>query len=166
MNESTYIVVGTDGKNYGPITATQLREWIAQSRVDSRTPVLIQGATEWTYVGLLPELAALFAGHPPVMTALKGPVAGYQPTNGFALWGMICGLLAWCTCGCCFPFAIAGLTFSIIGLVQVNGSNQAQTGRGLAIAGIVLSGSNLLWAAGYSIFRVSTEGTPMFINFN
>ena len=38
-----YKIIGSDGKTYGPVTAEQLRGWMAQHRVESRTPVLPDG---------------------------------------------------------------------------------------------------------------------------
>lgn len=150
MNEPRYYVVGSDGKKYGPVFAATLREWVQQGRVDSRTAVFIEGATEWTFIGLLPEFAPQPAGSPPVIGGLPPqPVTG---TNGFATWGLICGLLSWTFCGCCVPFAILGLTFSIIALAQI--SSTAQEGRGFAIAGVVLSATNLLWTFGLTFFSV------------
>ena len=63
-----YTIIGNDGKNYGPISADQLRQWIKQSRIESRTPVFVQGTTDWTFVGLLPEFAGEFSETPPVIT--------------------------------------------------------------------------------------------------
>ena len=151
MNDATYTIAGSDGKNYGPVNAAQIREWIRQLRVDSRTPVFVNGTADWTFIGLLPEFAAEFAGHPPVITPPKPDFSATKKDNGFALWGMICGLLAWTLCGCCVPFAIAGLTLSIIGLVQINANDTTQSGRSLAIAGIVLSATNLAWTFGLTV---------------
>ena len=64
-----YKIIGNDGKTYGPVTADKLREWITQGRVESRTSVLPEGATEWTFIGLLPEFGKDFSGPPPVIMA-------------------------------------------------------------------------------------------------
>jgi hypothetical protein len=52
-----YKIIGGDGKEYGPITAEQLRQWIAEGRANFQTQVLPDGATEWTMVAALPEFA-------------------------------------------------------------------------------------------------------------
>jgi hypothetical protein len=147
MNEPRYILIGSDGKRYGPVPTAKLREWLQQGRVDSRTAVFMEGAAEWTFLGLLPEFAPELAGSPPVIGALKPPPAA--GTNSFAVWGMVCGLLSWTFCGCCVPFAILGLTFSIIALTQINPATQ--DGRGFAITGLVLSATNLLWTVGLTL---------------
>ncbi|MEI6085097.1 MAG: DUF4339 domain-containing protein [Verrucomicrobiota bacterium] len=50
-----YKIIGADGNEYGPVTVEQLRGWIAESRVNAQTRVQIDGATEWTTIGDLPE---------------------------------------------------------------------------------------------------------------
>ena len=61
-----YKIIGADQKEYGPVTAEQLRQWLAEGRVSAQTQVLPEGATEWKALGSLPEFAA----------AAPGPVAG------------------------------------------------------------------------------------------
>jgi hypothetical protein len=66
-----YKIIGVDGKEYGPIAAEQLRQWIAENRVNAQTRILAEGATEWKTVGDFPELAEALAAKlpPPVMGA-------------------------------------------------------------------------------------------------
>ena len=146
-----YRIVGADGKTYGPVGLEQLKQWLAQGRVDSRTPVLVDGASEWTFAGLLPELAGAPAAAPPNIGPVRPGAARARGTNGFATAGLICSLLAW-TCCCCLPFNLLGILFSIIALVQISGQAEPQEGRTLAIIGLVLAGTNLLFSLGFGIF--------------
>ena len=57
-----YKIIGADQKEYGPVTAEQLRQWLAEGRVSAQTQVLAEGATEWKALGTLPEFAAAAAG--------------------------------------------------------------------------------------------------------
>lgn len=164
MNEARYTIVGNDGKQYGPVGVEQLRAWLKQTRVDGRTPVFVAGTSDWTFLGLLPEFAADFASPPPIITAPKPSTAHPSRTNPMALWGFICSLLAWCIC-CCFPLALLGLVFSFIGLMQVNNSQGAQDGRGLAIVGICLSATNLLWSFGFTLLGLLDSTPNFFRNF-
>lgn len=50
-----YRIIGSDGKEYGPVSAQQLREWIAQGRVNAQTQVLLEGTTEWRPLSDFPE---------------------------------------------------------------------------------------------------------------
>ena len=87
-----YRIIGADGKTYGPVTLQQIRQWLAQGRADSRTPVFVDGAHDWTFLGLLPELAPEFGVAPPPMRPVTG-AATARGTNGFATAGLICSLL-------------------------------------------------------------------------
>jgi GYF domain 2 len=66
-----YKIIGADGNEYGPITADQLRQWIAEGRANAQTRVLPEGAANWTTVGQLPEFAA---GAPAAAPATITPV--------------------------------------------------------------------------------------------
>jgi len=68
------------------------------------------------------------------------PVPTSNRTNGFAIAGFVLALL----CG-----GIISLIFSIIGLVQINKRNEG--GKGLAIAGIVISIIKIIFAIIYLI---------------
>lgn len=153
-----YKIIGNDGKTYGPVTAEKLREWIAQSRVESRTSVLPEGATEWTFVGLLPEFSGNFSGPPPVIAAPKPTALPGRGTNGFATAGFVCGLISIvCCCGC--PFNILGLIFSIIAMVQINKQVEKQDGWGLALAGLICSAVSLLMTFGFGLLQLAMTPT-------
>jgi Domain of unknown function (DUF4190)/GYF domain 2 len=149
-----YRIVGADGKVYGPIGLEQIRQWIAQGRVESRTPVYVEGASDWTFLGLLPELAAEFTAAPPAVAAARPVPVVSRRTNGFAIAGLICSLLAWMCC-CCLPFNLLGIIFSIIALVQISSQPEPQEGRVLAIIGLVLSGANLLMMLGWGLLQAT-----------
>lgn len=142
-----YKIIGADGREYGPATAGQLRQWMAEGRANVQTPTLAPGAPEWKPLGAQPEFAGHFAPPiPPVIGPLKSgtSTAGQLPkTNSFATAGLIFGILSLtCCCGC--PFNILGLVFSFIGLSQINRHPELYEGRGLAIAGLILSGASLV----------------------
>jgi Domain of unknown function (DUF4190)/GYF domain 2 len=145
-----YKVIGSDGKTYGPVSAAVLREWLVAGRLDHRTPVLPDGATEWTYLGLLPEFARENNGTPPVIS----PPKSGRRTNAFATAGFVCGLISLtCCCGC--PFNLLGLVFSIIALTQIGNQTIKDEGWGLALAGLICSAISLLVAFGFGIWRLA-----------
>jgi len=139
-----YKIIGADGKLYGPVSAEQLRQWLAEGRANAQTQALADGAAEWKPLGALPEFAGHFAPPtPPVIGALRPafPAFGQMPrTNSFATTGMICGILSLVMC-CCygFPFNILGIVFSLIALAQINRHPEVYEGYGLAMAGLILS---------------------------
>jgi hypothetical protein len=145
-----YKIIGDDGKEYGPATAEQIRQWITQGRVERQTPIFVDGAKDWNFVGLLPEFAGSFPpGAPPAIAPPKpGPsTAGQMPkTNSFAISGLVCGILSMTLCWCCggFPFNVLGLVFSIVALAQIGERPELHEGRGLAIAGLILAVASFL----------------------
>jgi hypothetical protein len=72
-----YKIIGADQKEYGPVTADQLRQWVAEGRVSGQTSVWSEGAGEWKALSAFPEFADLLAAKPPVAGA--PPPYGAQP---------------------------------------------------------------------------------------
>ena len=152
-----YRIVGADGKVYGPIGLDQIRQWLAEGRVDGRTPVYLEGASQWSYLGVLPELASGAASPPPAIGALAPGVAPARGPNGFATAGLVCGLLSWTCCFCCpcLPLNLLGLLLSAIALLQIGTQPQPQEGRAFAILGLVLSATNLLLVLAAILFQLA-----------
>jgi prepilin-type processing-associated H-X9-DG protein len=70
------------------------------------------------------------------------------PTSGMAIASLVCGCLL------CIPLiGVLALIFGIIGLKQTG--EQRKSGRGMAIAGTVLGGINLMGSLGYLALMVS-----------
>jgi len=154
-----YKIIGDNGHEYGPATGEQIRQWIAEGRVERRTPVFVDGAKDWNFVGLLPEFAGCFpaSATPPPIAPPRMTVSnlGRQArTNSYAQAGMIFGILSVTCCCCGFPFGILGLVFSLIGLSQINANPELHEGRGMAIAGLILSILSLLLGAGSMFFNL------------
>ncbi len=150
-----YFLIGGDGKEYGPKSAADVREWIAEGRLNAQSQIKRQAETDWVQLGSLQEFAADL--NPP--TAAPGPLPPPQPpasyaapppayatvpqqpaTNPMAITGMICGILSLPMLCCCYglPFNILGIVFSIVGLSQIK-ANPQQEGKGMAIAGLICS---------------------------
>ncbi len=69
-----YRIIGGDGREYGPVAASQLAQWIAQNRANGRTLVRPEGASEWTPLAEVPEFAAAFATRPPPQLESPAPI--------------------------------------------------------------------------------------------
>lgn len=138
-----YRIIGADEKEYGPISLDQLRQWIAEGRANGQTRVLPEGSTEWKTINDIPELAALFGQ--PAMPAPLPQQTYVQPgqtpkTNPLAIIGLVCGVISFAAC-CCYglPLNLAGIVCSIIALNQIKNDPVNQQGKGLAIAGLIVS---------------------------
>src|SRR5579863_4167557 len=94
-----YRIIGADGRQYGPVTGDQLRRWIAEGRANAQTQVYVDGAAEWKPRGMLPEVTMAFPLATPPIAAVSG--SHLRRTNGYAVWGMILGILGLVFCCCC-----------------------------------------------------------------
>lgn len=52
-----FSIIGGDGKEYGPVSVDQLREWLAQRRATLATLARRDGTAEWRPLGAWPEFA-------------------------------------------------------------------------------------------------------------
>jgi hypothetical protein len=145
-----YRIIGADGREYGPITAEQLCGWIAEGRANTLTRAKAEGTDQWKPLTEYVEFAPVLARIPPRIAAPKLVSATPGPqTNSMALAAMWMGILSM-TCGlcCCYgmPFNLLGIIFALVALGQICSEPDAQSGRGLAIAGLVLCVLSLLLA--------------------
>ena len=85
-----YKIVGTDGQQYGPIGAEQIRQWIAEKRANAHTLAQSDGSTEWKPLISFPEFASIFQGAPP-LTA--GPGSNPRASNKIVagIFGILLG---------------------------------------------------------------------------
>ena len=150
----TFKIIGADQKEYGPVTADDLRQWIAEGRANGQTLVRMEDGP-WKPLSTFPEFAANLppapgpasapapfpAGPPPSFSSFPASGAGVPRTNPMAVTGLVMGIVATIGLCCCygFPFNLLGIVFSLIGISQIKADPLNQQGRGLAIAGLVLS---------------------------
>jgi len=90
-------IIGADGKEYGPISADQLKQWIAERRVDAQTRVLADGTTEWKPLGSLPEFAsANRPGPPPLAATFQSAPPTLSDRASKKIAAGVCGILLGC----------------------------------------------------------------------
>jgi prepilin-type processing-associated H-X9-DG protein len=140
-----YKVIGADQKEYGPVSAEQINDWIAQGRANGSSRIRADGSEEWKPLRDFPEFAdALATVTNAAMRA--APPANLQPsrTSRLAIWSLVLGLIGVITFGIT---SIVGLVLGIIALVKISKARGALGGLGFALAGTVVSGFCLLFAA-------------------
>jgi hypothetical protein len=150
-----YKILGGDGKEYGPIAAEVVRLWIKEGRANAQTLVQPEGGSGWVPIGQVPEFGSSFSAPPTFSSVVINPTPANHP---FALTGFILSLVSVTFGLCCcygFPFSVSGIIFSIIGLVQIRKQPERFTGRGLAIAGIVIGIVSLVLVAVLMILGVA-----------
>jgi hypothetical protein len=140
-----YKVIGIDKQIYGPVTADQLRQWVAEGRVDLATLVQAEGAVDWKPLSSFPE----FGGAPQPITP---PPVSMPPSRqdgtaeNLALTGLILGILS-IVISCLRVFGVLGVVFSIVALCreQPPGAPATASHKNMALAGLILSLIGLLW---------------------
>jgi hypothetical protein len=66
---ANYIVIGGDQKEYGPITADDVRKWIAEMRLNAQSLMKAESDAEFRPLSTFPEFADVFGTHAPAPDA-------------------------------------------------------------------------------------------------
>ena len=99
-----YKIIGANQTEYGPVSADQIRQWIAEGRVNAQTSAQAEGETGWKPISTFPEFAASFPSpsvppslSPPPLGSTVTPEAGVaharQEVNGPAIGLMVTAVL-------------------------------------------------------------------------
>ena len=133
----TYIVIGSDGKEYGPIPADDVRQWIADGRINAQTKAQVAGTGEWKLLAEFPEFSDVRKSPlaPPSL-----PAATPAKTSGMAITSLVLAIVGLFSCGIT---AVLGLIFGIIALIKVRNSGGRLSGFGFA-----LTASAINWTDG------------------
>ena len=138
-----YKIIGSDSKEYGPISTDKIREWLRQGRVNGQTLVKPENAADWQRLDTVAEFAADLAAPPAgAAQAVAAPPTGETQRSKMATWSLVLGILGFFTLGLT---ALAGMVLGIVAAVKINGSKGRLTGSGTATAGMVTSGVALLF---------------------
>ncbi len=78
-----YKIIGGDQKQYGPVSAQDVRRWITEGRLNAASLALPEGGTTWTPLGELPEFADAF---PSQAGAAAPPPPGAIPPADVEAW--------------------------------------------------------------------------------
>ena len=144
---ATYTIIGGDGKEYGSVTADQLRQWIADGRANAQTRMRVEGATEWKALAEFPEFHAVLASSPPLLSPAMPATAPAAPArmSGMAVTSLVLGILGIATCGItALLSAPIGLILGAVAMRKIGKSQGQLRGRGLALAGIITSGVTIV----------------------
>ena len=114
-----YLIIGEDGKEYGPKPKSEIQRWIREGRANALSQIKAQGEYEWKALGSLPEFAADFPGsgaapaQPPVVAAIPQPPAQHPgtPYAGTPIPNYLVQSILVTVC-CCIPFGIAAIVFA------------------------------------------------------
>jgi uncharacterized RDD family membrane protein YckC len=130
-----FTILGADGKEYGPVAADKVQEWIRAGRANLQTKARRADETDWKTLGDFPEFAA--SAPVPVITppALPGSIAGVNAGAGLLLAGR------WTRLGAQLLDGIIGAGAALPGLVLMlmagSFSRPDHPNAPLAFAGVV-----------------------------
>jgi hypothetical protein len=77
-----YRIIGGDQKEYGPVTADELRRWIAEGRLSGQSLIRGESDSEWRPLYSFPEFAEALRGQTSQSALAGGPVPPVNP----AMW--------------------------------------------------------------------------------
>ena len=127
-------IIGADGKQYGPVSTDQIRQWIREGRANGASQLQPVGGAEWKPAASVPELADVLSGaaappqlSPPNIHAasrasnkiaagicgiLLGGMGIHKFILGYTGAGLTMLLVNILTCG------IGGIVMHIIGIIE------------------------------------------------
>ena len=82
---NSYIIIGDNGEEYGPVSAEEIRNWIADRRVDAQTLIRLKETQEWKRASEWPEFTPSLTGGPPSSPAMRS----FTPEPGTNVFGGI-----------------------------------------------------------------------------
>ena len=160
-----YKIIGADGNEYGPITAEQVRQWVAEGRLNGLSKIQVDGSGIWVQLRDMPEFAASLSPPPPAisLSAPRPPsAAGAPPNNPLAVWALGTGIASM---ACCFMplLSVASIVLGAVAHSQIN-QNPNQGGRGLATTGIVLGSISLFLAVVFWVLFLTANANHQYPN--
>jgi hypothetical protein len=151
-----YKIIGADQKEYGPVSADQIRQWIAEGRVNSQTKVQAVGGAEWRSVAEVAELAGALpetSSPAPTSAVPATPLPAQPGTSQMAVWAMVTGICSLLCCCGWWLVAPAAIVLGAVALYQLK-SRPELTGGGFAITGIVLGIVAILIYGAVTVFYI------------
>jgi hypothetical protein len=137
-----YRIIGADEKEYGPITADQIRQWLAEGRLNAQSRVMAEGSTEWRTLADFPELMPppSVAAPPAPMAPLPGTMlvsSAEQQVNGPATGLIVLGVIE-------AAFSLLGLLANLLmGGVMMAGSRGNEQFARMFSGGLGIASSGL-----------------------
>jgi uncharacterized membrane protein len=157
---ANYLIIGGDGKEYGPVTDADVRQWLAEGRLNAQSLAKSESDAEFRPLSNFPEFANAFnAGTPPAIGPLKSSAAAdylgrdYELDLGGCIsggWNLVKDHMS--------PLFVGALIYLLIELAVGGLSNIPFIGALFSIANFVCSGP-LVGGLLYMFIRVN-RGEP------
>jgi TM2 domain-containing membrane protein YozV len=134
-----YRIIGGDGREYGPASAEQVRDWVRQGRANAQTRIRAEAGGEWRTLAELEEFRAVLEPPPlggrggasgagsadriaaGVFGILLGGLGIHKFVLGYTGPGLILLLVTLLTCGVAWPVThLIGLIEGILYLTKTD----------------------------------------------
>lgn len=154
-----YIILGADGKEYGPVSEAKIAEWFAGGRANLQTKARRSNEAEWKTLGDFPEFNTQTV--PPAITRDSDTVASITaaPAAGLELASR------WLRLGAALLDSFIGTLFIAPGLVMLIMAGVFTTpdspNPALLLAGAVTTGGAMLLLLGIQIYLLVTRGQTL-----
>lgn len=101
-----YKIIGGDGREYGPVSAEQLRQWIREGRANANTQAAAEGSNDWKPLASFPEFAELPTALSPPLPSASAPRPPARDVPTYLVPAILC------TVFCCLPFGIVAIVYA------------------------------------------------------
>ncbi|MGB0587546.1 MAG: CD225/dispanin family protein [Limisphaerales bacterium] len=120
---SQYIIIGGDGREYGPKEEAEVREWVQQGRLNALSQIKEVGEDEWVSLGSRPEFSFQQSDTATAPPLSAGPSA--PPTYQIPTYLAQSILVTLC---CCLPVGIPAIVYAsrIDNLMRMGQYTEAQ----------------------------------------
>jgi len=160
-----YRIIGGDGKEYGPISADQLRQWVAENRANGQTQIRLEGEMEWKPLSAFAEFADCLAQKsvPPAIASSMAPGAPVTDllATDYSLDIGECVSAGWALIQNKFGLVVGGAAVYLLIQVGVGGFGY------IPLLGPLISLANFIFIAGplkaglYSFLLKAVRGQPV-----
>lgn len=137
-----YKILGSDQKEYGPVSADALRQWIADRRVNAQTLIKPEGAADWTPLARFPEFSAGLGATGAAAAPVSAAIASDGQKTGLAITSLVLGILSYV--GFCFLTGIPAIITGHIARSRATKMPASFGGGGMALAGLIMGYGSLV----------------------
>jgi hypothetical protein len=155
-----YKIIGANQTEYGPVSGDQIRQWIAEGRVNAQTSAQAEGETGWKPISTFPEFAASFPSpsappslSPPPLGTTVAPELGALQARG-EVSGPAIGLMVTAVLG--IAYGALGILGQLIGVTFNNFSHYSQfnfPGQNEDVMRVFQMSSGILGVV-FSVFKI------------
>ena len=157
-----YKIIGADGKEYGPITADQLRQWIAEGRANAQTKIRLEGTTDWRPLSEFPEFSVSLPGATPSLTSFAAPSnAAAEQVKGPAVGLMVVAVLGFVLQAISLVMNLVGASFLATQQNNQAWANMFSGALGVVFGIIALLVSGLIFYGALKMKKLESYGLAM-----